>query len=796
MTCACDKRVHPDELNIQPGLDELPRQQAHFPDFRDAMLASVGREPALHTWRARHRDDLGVMLLEQWAYVCDALSFYDQAIANECYLRTARLRPSLRKLVGLLGYIPRPAVASSVRIAALAEGRTPTNVPAGTQLRSGAFGDEPPQLFEVDADTTVHPLVNEWEIEPPRPTQLGTANPSALLLDAAAAGAAAGTPVLLEVTTDASRTQVRRSGGVEDVEGADGEPYARLTLTAVLSLTASTAVASIRLSRPASVASLWSFSPTSTAPTVIEHATDGQPTEIVLDGVYRQIKVGQPVVLEVAGELRWFRVADVKEAGMDVTAASSVVVSGTTTTFPAVKAPATKLKLDIGLNGRVSSPQWTASDASKLTVHYAFVDVGRVTREAKTTLDSTDPLRLLPPVEQPKGAAQVKRLLLADRDARGLDVPAAVDFPSRTVTLQQGAGWTPPLDLPVTAMGNAVAASRGESVRGEVLGDGDSSVAGQSFSLQKSPLTYLPAPGAPGGVASTLVVWVDGVRWSEVPSFFEVPRDAQVYVVREDDDQVATITFGDNQRGSRLPTGRGNVVASYRFGAGAAAPPAGSITQIAMPVEGLGSVENPVGAAGGADPEPADGLRTFAPRSALTLGRAVSIPDMEAVASAVPGVRSVRAEWRWHDGRQRPLVQVWYVGSPGIESTVSARLRAASDPSLAVDVEPATPVPTSLELDVVTDPRRVPADVVADVRARLMDREHGLLPPDRIGIGAPLYRSRVFAAVDAVPGALGVRSIRIGGAEFSAFAVTPGAGRYFDLEQGNLVVNGSEQAGE
>ena len=35
----------------------------------------------LAAWRAREEGDLGVMLLEMWAYICDDLSFYDELIA-------------------------------------------------------------------------------------------------------------------------------------------------------------------------------------------------------------------------------------------------------------------------------------------------------------------------------------------------------------------------------------------------------------------------------------------------------------------------------------------------------------------------------------------------------------------------------------------------------------------------------------------------------------------------------------------------------------------------------------------
>src|SRR5262245_6738558 len=92
-------------------------------DWRRAILESIGREPALDDWAAREPHDLGVMLVDFWAYVCDVISFYDAATADEIYLRTAVLRSSRRKLVGLLGYVPRPAVAAAAVLAAIAEGR-------------------------------------------------------------------------------------------------------------------------------------------------------------------------------------------------------------------------------------------------------------------------------------------------------------------------------------------------------------------------------------------------------------------------------------------------------------------------------------------------------------------------------------------------------------------------------------------------------------------------------------------------------------------------------------------------
>jgi hypothetical protein len=251
------------------------------------------------------------------------------------------------------------------------------------------------------------------------------------------------------------------------------------------------------------------------------------------------------------------------------------------------------------------------------------------------------------------------------------------------------------------------------------------------------------------------------------------------------------VTFGDGVTGARLPTGSSNVVASYRFGAGASSPPAGSITKIARAAPGLRGVVNPVAAAGGADAEDAEAIRTLAPRSALLLGRAVSIQDMEVAAAAAPGVIAAAAEWRWEGVRQRPVVKVWYIGEPGLEAAVSQRLRALSDPSTPIDVEVAQPLAPALAIDVETDPGAMADDVALAVHAALLDPDTGLLARNRIGVGKPVFRSAIFEAALSVPYALGVRAIHWNGSIFVVYGKSPGAGKYFDFEAGNLTVTGS-----
>lgn len=804
MTCPCDRLPRPGLRPIPAGLATIPRQIGGFPEFRRSMLAAVRSHAALAGWRPSGDRDLGLMLLEMWAYTSDVLAFYDEVIAHEAYLRTARRRPSLRRLIELLGYLPRPGVGATATLAVLAEGRKPVVLSEGTGFRSGAFDGQPPQVFELGGDHTVHPLTNRWDIEAPVSSTLGdpgagTLSLTELFLEPTTATAAAGDRLIVRA---GSLTRATTVTGVEDIEGPDGRPLVRLSPSPSVSLAASTPLADVELWVATQTAGLWTLQLTgSTNPAAIDTPTGSTKGRISLDGVHRQIRAGQDLILSKGQELRWFKVDQVTEQPFQINTGGEFTVSGTKVTTTPATVPATRVVLDVSINDAArkasSAANWTSTDASALTVHHRFVEAGTVTAPAKTTLDETDPLVLTAPFEEPSNGHRPTRFLLQDRDERSLEVGGELDFDDREIDLGQAESWDPALVLPVQAYGNLITASRGETVIGEVLGSGDASVPNQSFALQKKPLTYLPSPTAGNAwqAESTLAVWVNGVRWSERMSFHGASGEDRIYIVRQNDAGESVVIFGNGHRGSRLPTGRDNVVANYRFGAESAVPPAGSITQLAHPVTGVTAVLNPMPASGGADPEGPDRLRTSAPSSALILGRAVSMRDMESVAAGSAGVRAVKGEWRWHGTRQRPVAVIWYVGQAGVEDDVTQALHGVTDPTTPIEVELAQGLPTTLALDIDIDPAYLERNVLAAVRAALMDAETGILAPERIGIGTPLYRSRIFEAVLAIPGTVSVRGVTLDGQPFSDFAVSPGAGAYFDLESGSLELNGEEGSG-
>ena len=84
----------------QPSIDYLTKD---YQSFRQLMLDRLSA--TLPDWPERHAPDLGIAIVEALAYVADYLSYYQDAVATEAYLGTARRRISIRRHARLLDYI-------------------------------------------------------------------------------------------------------------------------------------------------------------------------------------------------------------------------------------------------------------------------------------------------------------------------------------------------------------------------------------------------------------------------------------------------------------------------------------------------------------------------------------------------------------------------------------------------------------------------------------------------------------------------------------------------------------------
>jgi hypothetical protein len=117
--------------------------------------------PALAALKTRDNDDFSIALLDASSVMLDILTFYQERLANENYLRTATELQSLTELARLIGYQPAPGVSSSVYLAfnLQAASGLPTDpttsaitIPKGTQIQSVPAQGQTPQTFETSVD--------------------------------------------------------------------------------------------------------------------------------------------------------------------------------------------------------------------------------------------------------------------------------------------------------------------------------------------------------------------------------------------------------------------------------------------------------------------------------------------------------------------------------------------------------------------------------------------------------------------------------------------------------------------
>jgi hypothetical protein len=234
-----------------------------------------------------------------------------------------------------------------------------------------------------------------------------------------------------------------------------------------------------------------------------------------------------------------------------------------------------------------------------------------------------------------------------------------------------------------------------------------------------------------------------------------------VFVTREDDEQRTYVRFGDGEFGARLPTGRDNVIASYRHGSGAEVPPIGALTTMLRAQKGLQAIRNPIPPGGGVDPDPPEQIRRYAPRSVLAFGRAISGDDYETIAAQTPGVRRTKVRWGWDAAAQRSVVKV-YVGDD--EAAVGAArdaLRAFSDPNRPVVVALASPRYLDLSFTLEVDPDHEPSAVKAAVAAALIAPDSQPFGIDVVKIDEVLYNSELYDACLRVPGVLAVHALEV-----------------------------------
>ena len=302
------------------GLPSIAYRAGDFGSFRQAMLLPSQLDPAaeadLAGWRPTAGTDLALQVVDWWAYVAEVLTFYTERIANESYLGTALLPESIRRLVSLLGYRPRPGIGATATLGVIAAGPGSVTLPAGFQVSSKAAPGVSAQIFELAQPVTItaptsvpSPPAETTKAQPtggpPANTRAGTADPPAhsglivrggVLVQGKPTSISAGDRLLLIPAAWSSsnpRAAVVQVGGVVQETDPHGKVNTRVLLTGTVGLGAAAHAADYLLCRPTVTSHLITV-PTGTTAMVSANG-------LVLDSTARSIQADDPVVIDVPG---------------------------------------------------------------------------------------------------------------------------------------------------------------------------------------------------------------------------------------------------------------------------------------------------------------------------------------------------------------------------------------------------------------------------------------------------------------------------------------------------------------
>jgi hypothetical protein len=791
--CAAQPAAAAARPSNPPGFPVLSYRVGTRPDFLRRMLDRLpmqaipdGPNAGAHPLQALSTHDAGdptVALLDAWATAADVLTFYQERIANEAFLRTAVERRSVLELARLAGYTLSPGVAASAFLAFTVDdspGAAATVlVPQGTQVKSIPGQNELPQSFETDTDFTARAAWNSLAPRLTRPQDLTTFGE--LFLAGTATGLSPGDRLLLVASDATGEVVATLVAHLRAVETDTGRQHTRAELETPLTLPAIYAgVEVFALRRSAALfghnAPLYGTLPKSGVfkadpfnESVAANNWDaGRTVWTDSKGALYSTQKGADVFLD-------HKVDGVVTGGWAVLAGTTLDrepkeeayrVAGTTQTTLAdyaLSSDSTGLSLTLPMGEPLppEAGQRTGFDMRRTTAWVVSEPL---------SLAPAPITALLPSLEEDGGSAN----LTLDREVAGLTPGQPVALTGEVLGLGSQAevlllqrvtaagGFTSlQLDRPlahkyvrgtVTLNANVVPATHGETIA-EVLGSGDGTRTNQRFTLQRPPLTYLPAPVA-GGVASTLEVRVDGVLWEEVPSLAAVDAARHGYMIEIQNGGTASIRFGDGVHGARLPSGTENVTAVYRSGIGLAGlVPAGSLILLAIRPLGIASVTNPLPASGAAPPETVERARADAPLAASTLGRIVSARDFEDFTRAFTGIAKVQAApvGGLHLTMAGEGGGAVLSGSALYRNLVEA-LERERVPGPPVRVDSYQPLPFRLAAKLLVDPHFRPKRVFADAAAALA----GAFSFETQELGGDLDASTVVAVLQSVPGVVAV----------------------------------------
>lgn len=817
-TCAPSQEAM--ALREEPEINYLAKDYASFRQLIFDRLATIA--PA---WQERHAPDLGLTLVEVLAYIGDQLSYYQDAVATEAYLHTARQRISVRRHLRLINYALHDGCNARAWVCIETDGDMPlwpaevyfvsdTNQTMTSRnfVMSGRDMDEVPssqyEVFELLVDRSedqridlcvAHNCINFYTWDH-RVCSLPTGATSATLRDEDKGGERAlkqlraGTVLILE------EVKGPRTGHM-----ADADPHHRhaVRLTKVTP-------GSDELHAQPVVHIEWDREDALPFPLVISAIGDAPCCELIEDVT---VASGNVVLVD---------------HGRTVTEKESWIVpeQDAPTACEGEGQPANKLVQ--------AAPFHPVLTHGPVTQSVPFPETRTIARQQATVIDQIiRDLRLR--VVEIWRAVQQRKQEADERNVAGLSVgegailtaifgeelladlnirpgPEATTHATKTLKkllLREGRLLLPSSSRQSVPSGRSVFAHKMQRLfalrecaySGYRLTERDAQEVGAMFGLQYSEWLNPTNSRLYGSAQQTIRQDVREAlpaltiqeeragekreekihkkndegkkKWRPRRDLLNSRREDRHVVVEVDDREIAHVRFGNGDLGRRVEPGVA-MKATYRIGNGARGNVvAGAISHLvyrSTTVSGssIVRVRNPLPAQGGIDPEPISTAKLKAPTSLRSqLERAVVAEDYARLAERHPSVQRAAAELRWAHGWYEVRVFIdplhGVVLEESLRDELARNLHAYRRIGHEVVVLPACYVPLEVAMTVTLHPHQLVDHVFEELRTVLGT---GSLPGGRKGFFHPdllTFGDSIYLSrlVAAAQAVAGVRNIEV-----------------------------------